>query len=194
MKRKKWKSKFSKNAKVKKIISKIIYILLSILILYNIVYLIHTAITKQEYFQILNISIFNKKDKLMEDEIKKNDLVIINGNIREIKKDDIIAYKVNAEIRINKVYRKDIDENKEEIIITKSNKNFQPDEEKILKGQIIGKMVYRIPFLGLIIEIMQAKTTSIIILISLLIKFNYNKYLNKKQRERKKKKKEKEFL
>ena len=74
--------------------------------------------------------------------------------------------------------------------ITKSNKNYQPDIEIIDYDEIIGKKVYIIKNIGVIIVILQSKITSLLILLFLIMYFIYNKkiYNKKKERSRKKKK------
>ena len=47
------------------------------LVLYNLLYSIHTAISKKDYFSLGGVSIFNMDNDLMNDEINKNDLVIV---------------------------------------------------------------------------------------------------------------------
>lgn len=183
---KKEKIKFIQNIKFKRIISVFIYVIIWICVLYNIIFLINTSITKNDYFKLFGISFFCMKNNLMEDDISKNDLVIVKEvKDKDLQNGDIIAYEVNGQIRINKIM--DIKNN---IYSTKSNKNYQPDFEKITINQIVGGKVMNIPFLGLVIEILQSKLTSIFIFLFLCFNFYYNKYMytKKKQRNRIKKK------
>ena len=182
MEARKWKIKFKQQIKIKKTIINIIYILTLLLIIYNIAYNLYTAITNKEYLEILGISIFSQENTLMEPEIRKNDLVIMkeikDGNIKD---NDIIAYKINGIIRINKVIKIRTDEQSgEKTYITKSNKNYHPDIEEIRVNQIIGKRKITIPLLGKMIKIMQTKTATIIVIILLLLRLNYNIYINEK--------------
>ena len=174
--------------KMKKIIKipvKCIYIIILISVLYNIIFLINTTISQKDYFKLFGISLFNMKTDLMEDDISKNDLVIIKEiEQQELQTGDIIAYNVNGKIRINKII------NEKQGYITKSNRNYQPDIEKVDFNNIIGKKINNIPILGLIIGILQSRITSMIILITLIFVYFYNKnlYTKKKERVRKKKK------
>lgn len=161
------------------------YIIVIFLLLYNILYSINTAISKNDYFSVGGISIFNMDNDLMNDEINKNDIVIVKKVAREeLKIGDIVAYKVNDNTRINKIF------NYKNGYITKSNKNYQPDIEIIDYDEIIGKKVYIIKNIGVIIVILQSKITSLLILLFLIMYFIYNKkiYNKKKERSRKKKK------
>ena len=160
-----------------------VYCIIGISILYNTIFLINTTISKKDYFKVFGISFFCMQNDLMEDDINKNDLVIVkNINERDLQEGDIIAYQVNGKNRINKII------NKEEQYVTKSNKNYYPDIEEITYNQIIGKSVVNIPFWGLVLEVLQSKITSIFVFIFLILYFWYNKcmYIKKKERVRKK--------
>lgn len=181
------KVKFLRNVKIKKILIKIIYIISIIAILYNIIFLIHKSITQKEYLEVFGISLFTMNGKLMEDDLKNNDLVIVKQiNENEIKVGDIIAYNINGKIRINKVFNSYYDEDIQKVVyITKSNKNLQPDIEEIQINQIIGKKLINIPIIGAVTKILQTNFATIIVLIVLVIRYSYNSYLFDKQRERK---------
>ena len=168
-----------------KILLNCIIIIITICVLYNIIFLINTTISEKDYFKLFGISLFNMQTNLMENDISKNDLVIVKEvQEQDLQNGDIIAYNVNGKIRINKII------NEKQGYITKSNGNYQPDIEKVDFNNIIGKKIINIPILGFIIGILQSKITSMIILISLIIVYFYNKnlYIKKKERVRKKKK------
>lgn len=177
-----------KKINFKKILLNFIYLIICVCVLYNIIFLLSTTITKNDYFEAFGISLFCMKNDLMRDDINKNDLVIVKKvDEKELQEGDIIAYTVNGKIRINKII------NKQKEFTTKSNKNYYPDIEKIASNQIIGKKVANVHFLGFVLEILQSKITSIFVIIFLLLKFSYNNYMYQKKKERaiKKKKLEK---
>ena len=122
----------------------------------------------------------------MENDLHKNDFVIVkevpNG---ELQVGDIIAYKVNDQVRINKIV------DKQDVYTTKFNLNYYTDIEKITFNQIIGKKVINIPFLGMILNILQSKIFSVFVLLFLIFVFWYNKYTHTKRKERERKKKNK---
>lgn len=120
---------------------------------------------------------------LMQDDINKNDLVIVKevGN-EELQEGDIIAYNINDKIRINKII------NKQNQYTTKSNKNYYPDIEKVTSDRIIGKKISNISFLGYVLKILQSQMTSVIIFLMLGLKFMYNRYMYIKKEERAEKK------
>lgn len=181
---KKEKIKFLQKVKFKKIILNSIYIIIVICILYNILFLINTSISKKDYFKLFRMSLFCMKTDLMEEDINKNDLVIVKEvEDKDLQDSDIIAYEVNGKIRINKIMYYE-----QEGYTTKSNKNYYPDIEKITINQIVGKKVINIPFLGLVIELLQSKIASIYTLLFLIFIFWYNRYMHIKKKERGRKK------
>ena len=147
---------------------------------------IHTTITTKDYFKIFEISLFKMDNELMQDDIKSGDLVIVSSvrmDSQDLKEGDIIAYTVNGKTRINKIFKVKQDE-----YTTKSNKNYNPDIEKITYDDVIGKMVARVPNIGGVIVVLQSKITTGCILVFLVLYFFYNKYLFAKKQERSKKK------
>ena len=182
--------KFIKKIKLKKIILRIVYVIILICILYNVIFLLSTTISKKEYFSIFGISLFPVESNSMKDEINKNDLVIVKGKNtkeKELKVNDIIIYNRNGKIIISKIFNiKNVDGKSQ--YITKANNNYYPDNVPVFYEQIIGEVHKSIPFLGLIISILQSKITTLIFIILLILKFLYNTYIYKMKINRKKKK------
>ena len=182
-KKKDRKIKFEQKRKFKKIMIVIISFIITICVLYNVLFLINTTFSKKDYFHVFGISFFSMNTDLMENDLHKNDFVIVkevpNG---ELQVGDIIAYEVNDQIRINKI----VDE--KDGYITKSNKNYYPDIETIAINQIVGKEVVSIPFLGILLYILQSKIFSVFVLLFLIFVFWYNKYTHAKRKERERKK------
>lgn len=178
------KRKLKKIKKDKKFkLTIIIYFFIIICVLYNVLFLINTTISQKKYFKIWGVSLFCVKTELMEDDLSKNDLVIVCSD-DNYQTQDVIAYEVNNQIRINKIVY--FDENK---YVTKYNKTFYSDIENIHNENIIGKVVVSVPFLGLLLELLQSKFISILLLICLIFIYSYNRYVFTKSRERKRKKK-----
>lgn len=186
-KKKETRIKFLKNARNKKLITKAIYIILVMFVILNIIFLVNTTIKDSDYFNLMGISLFSMKSDLMGDEIPKNSLVIT----RELEHHDNldvkenIAYVVNGKVRINKVVSTKTIDGKV-IYHTKSNNNYFSDIEEVSKNEVIGKVVGVVPFLGILLKILQSKITTIIIIIILIMKFIYNKNVYKRRIKRKK--------
>lgn len=189
---KKEKIKFLQKVKVRRVALNFIYTIMIICILYNVTFSINTSISKKEYFKLYGISLFCMKTDLMEEDISKNDLIIVKEvDDKELQNGDIIAYEINGKIRINKIIYSEQEE-----YTTKSNTNYYPDIEKTTINQIVGKKVVNIPFLGLMLELLQSKIASVFSLIFLILIFWYNRYMytKKKERGRKKRKIEKDVI
>ena len=187
-KRIKKRIKFFQNIKYEKIIFRLIYAVLVICILCNIIFLLNTTITKNDYFSFAGISLFSMETDLMEPEISKNSLVITDrydsSKGEEIETGDNIAYRVNGKIRINKVFgEKLIDGNIE--YQTKSNQNYNLDIETIEEGQVIGKVKTVIPGFGTVYNVIKSVGFSIFILVLLVIVFILNRQIYKERRRRK---------
>ena len=182
-KKKDRKIKFEQKRKLKKIMIAIISFIITICALYNVLFLINTTISQKDYFHVFDISFFSVKTDLMENDLHKNDFVIVkevpNGALQV---GDIIAYEVNDQIRINKIV------DKKDGYTTKFNQNYYPDIEKITITEVIGKEIVNIPFLGIVLDMLQSKVFSVFVLLFLIFVFGYNKYTHTKRKERERKK------
>lgn len=188
MKKRHIENSFNKRKVLKKAILKIIYVLLYISVLYNILFLINTTITKNEYFKIFDISVITMKSESMKPELKKNDLMIVKAYKKNIPKiNDNISYNINNTIRTNKLFNIQYDDG-ERYYVTKSNNNYYPDIEKIYDNQILGKVIINIKFLGIFINIIQSRVFTVFAMIFILLRISYNKYMYKKKKERRRKK------
>lgn len=175
--------KIKKGNKIK-IVKLIFFTIMFLCFTYNIIFLLSTTITQKHYMKLFGITFLNMESELMEDELSKNDFVMLKAvKENELQEGDIIAYTVNGQTRINKII------NIKNGYITKSNKNYYPDIEKIQIENIIGEKVLNIPSLGILLEIMQSKITSVFIFIFLTSGFITNMYKEKKREERARKKK-----
>lgn len=186
-KKKETRIKFLKNARNKELITKVIYIILVLFVILNIIFLVNTTIKKSDYFNLMGISLFSMESDLMGDEIPKNSLLVTrkyNAN-DNVDVNDNIAYVVNGKIRINKVVSTEVIDGKV-IYHTKSNNNYFSDKEEVSRNEVIGKVIGVIPFLGILLKILQSKITTVIIIIILIMKFLYNKNMYKRRIKRKK--------
>ena len=184
------KIKFIEGIKIRKVILKILYIIISICILYNVIFLLNTTISKKDYFSLFGISLFSMENDSMEDEIRKNALIITSKkdcNEKELKMNDIIVYEMNAKVKTSKIINIQNTDGKKQYI-TKANNNYYPDNESVVVEQMIGKLELQINSLGTIIKILQSKITTLIIIILLILKFAYNKFTYKTKVRRRKKK------
>ena len=166
-----------------KIFKYIIYFLIGICLSYNIIFSLNTTITKKDYMTVLGITFFNMENDLMKDDISQNDLVIVKKvKEKKIQEGDIIAYTVNGQTRINKII------NTKNGYTTKSNKSYYPNIEKISYEDVIGKKIAVISTAGNLLNVMQSKTTSLVLFLFFILSFLYNIYIHNKKIERARKK------
>lgn len=84
----------------------------------------------------------------MKQTISLGDAVIIKKTNQNISENDIIAYKFENRIIVHRVYKiKKI--NSIELYQTKGDNNDSPDNYYISNSDIIGKIVYKIPYIGI---------------------------------------------
>lgn len=184
MKEKKRKKLKMKKEKIinsfRQIVKKLLKVIIIICVIYNIIFVLHKTVSKKEYMEVFGISAFRMETQSMQGDIGKNDLVITKQtDTKKLQEGDIIAYQINGKIRINKIIK-----NQNGKITTKSNKNYNPDIETITEEQIIGKKIITIPIIGIILKIIQAKLTTFIIFIILVLMLFYNRYVQNQKRKR----------
>lgn len=86
------------------------------------------------------------KSDSMAPTIYKNALVIVRLNNLELQKEDIIAFKVSDELVMHRI--KEINDGK---IITKGDANNSYDSP-INYTDVIGKVIFHIPFIGILFK------------------------------------------
>lgn len=105
----------------------------------------------------------------MEPTIKTGSLCLINKNakIKSIKENDIIAFKLNngtlVTHRAIKIDKKGI--------ITKGDRNKEPDGTLVVNNNYVGKNILWIPKIGYIVMAFQTTKGKIIIIVTILILF-----------------------
>lgn len=170
--------------KQNKFIKKVLYIIIIILIIYNALYVLNNAIYSKKYINLFgNIFIMTEKDNAMSPTIKKNDFVILKKvKASKINNNDIIGYDINNEITIRRVVS--IEQNSYE---TKADNYYHNDLERKNIEQINGKILFKISFIGIIFKYFENKIITIFIILILLLRFSFNKYVKNRREESKKK-------
>lgn len=165
-----------------KILRKICKIFLIIVIIYNSIYVFASIFDFEQYLNFFGIRFLTMEDKSMLPKIGKNDLVIVKKyNKENPQTDDIVAYYKKEQLIIHKIILESRDKG---LYVTKGENNYYQDDEKVGKEEIIGKMILEIPFLGIFLKIVRSKITSIIIVIYLILLYQYNKMVNAKRLKR----------
>ena len=183
------KIKFVKNIKWNKLFFRFIYFLIIICIIYSIVYFIHTTKTKKDYLDLFGIKLFVIENNLMEDDLNKNDLIIIKQQeLQNLQIGDIIAYNFNNQIKINKIVKINEDNLGNKVFITKYNKNFNMESEEVLLEQILGRKIANYKVIGFIVKLLQSNIMIFFNIIVLVLYFLYNIHVHKLYKARSRKK------
>ncbi len=178
-------------------IKKIVFIFI-IIMLYNITLLYISYIDKFETPSFYVYEAYMIDTTSMEPTLNKNDVIIIKKCKEEnLKKGDIITYKINGEIithRIVEIVQEEITGTNQ--YITKGDNNNVEDEYYILFSEIEGKMIIKIPGLGNVVDILKNGIVIIlVILIFLIIYLNRVEMKEKSEARREKKRiEDKKFM
>lgn len=166
--------------KIKTIIYKIIYYIIIVCIIYHVLYLISTLITNKDYFNIGNFGLIIVKEDNMKKAINKNDIVIITKNIKDLKENDIIALNKNNETIISRIYK--IEGLLDKSVFIKGDNNLYPSSQSFYKESIEGKVNFKIPLLGCLLNFLQNKIMTLISIILLILKFKINKEIKRRKK------------
>ena len=140
-----------KNKKMLKILTYIGYLL--------VVIFVFLAISAK--FSILGLHLLVVKSGSMEPTIKTGSLIIDKAE-PSYKIGDIITFKNPTNLAETITHR--IDDIKSQSLVTKGDANNAPDADEIDQAQIIGKVIFKIPYFGYVVAF--ARTTpGLIILI-----------------------------
>lgn len=83
----------------------------------------------------------------MAPEIPKNSFVLVKENDEEVKIGEVVTFEVEGEYVTHRVV--DIIENKQGVVFeTKGDTNEYPDPGKRSKEEIVGRVIFSIPYLG----------------------------------------------
>ena len=168
------------------IIKKIFLIIVIFMISYNLASTLLSMFDKKLEPKLGNIRIYRVDDNLMAPELKQNYITIIKKcNETDIKKGEIILFWENDNLKIERVMNID----KSEIssrYITKGDNAYYFNEKEVEYNNIEGKVIFKIPLLGIISKIIESKITTIFILIILVIMFVFNRDMQIKSNKRRK--------
>lgn len=137
-----------------------------------------------------NITNFNAKTYVivsgsMQPKLQIGDIVIVK-NYQNYKVGDIVTYRENDNIVTHRIVHINKDKEQNDIYFTKGDNNNAEDNIMIQKNDIIGKVVKKIPKVGLISLFIEHNIKLIIIVILLIFTCNYLiKSLNKKSQKEK---------
>lgn len=122
------------------------------------------------------------KEDTMKNSIYYNDLVFIekNINIEQLNEKDIIAININENTTISRIYQ--ISNDKKEIVV-KGDNNLHINNKTIDQNNLEGKIVFKIPWIGFFISILETKFITIIFIIILILRFLLNKEIYRRRKK-----------
>ncbi len=146
---------------VKKIIITLIITLLSILLIFNIYNFINLKILKNDLTTIFGYATLQVVSGSMEPTINVGDIIVINTNVKEYKKGDIVTFKdVNGSYVTHRIM-----EINDEVMITKGDYEGNSPDEEMPINSLVGKYVFKINAFGNIMKTLRKPFISIMILI-----------------------------
>lgn len=156
------KNKIKKNInKIVSIILNILLIFVSLLIIVGIYYLIQIKVLNNPYANIFGYTFFEVATGSMSGTIEIGDVVIAEIT-KEVKENDIIVYQEEDNFITHRLIRKN--ENGEWIAKGDANNT---EDSPIQESQVLGKVVYSIPKLGILRRAILSP--QVLILITILI-------------------------
>ncbi len=132
---------------VKKILMTFIWIILILLVTFNVYNFVSINLLHKELPKIFGYSVLEVVSGSMEPTIKIGDLIIIDTDCEEYRKGDIITFRdVNGSFVTHRIMEIEVDE-----MITKGDANDSLDDP-MSTATIVGKYVTRVPQLGSIMS------------------------------------------
>lgn len=94
---------------------------------------------------------------------------------------DIISFRKVGEIITHRIIRKETNENGNEVYITKGDNNSIEDRGSISYQDIEGKYQFKLNGFGTFLEMLESKTTLIILIILMILNITYSKHIKQKK-------------
>lgn len=142
---------------IRNMLLKLIYIILALVIMWNLIKVIKTFMNPNENPSVFGIKTFCIISKSMEPEIQINDIVIIKEvEESEINRGDIITFIKNGETITHRVVNTENKEGKK-YYTTQGDANNTRDFTEITFENIEGKYIGKIPKIGKILVVFKDK-------------------------------------
>ena len=170
---------------VKKVITITAYILISILLIYNISLIIQSIVNPSKTPSFFGVKTYSIISGSMEPAIHIGDIVLAKETKKEdLQIGDIISFRLGQSVVTHRIIRIDETENGD-IYITKGDKNNTEDKAEIKIDLIEGKVIGRIPFLGKISKLLQGNISIIVILLMIYIYYSHTSKISRIKNRRK---------
>lgn len=159
-------------------ISNILITILFIILLINLILLIEVNVFKLDYPNIFGYTYFEVLTGSMKDTLNEQDIIIVKLTT-DIDVGDIITFKDNSSYVTHRVVSID-----KEKVTTKGDNN-NTEDNPINRSDVIGKVVYDLKGMGIILKVITDKIT-IILLLLVILSISYFDYLRKENRDERK--------
>ena len=182
-------SDFNKSSKNLYYIGKTLGILLSLvivfLIIFNITLMVKSIINPNKLPDFLGLKSFVIVSESMEPTINPGDAIFIKEVPQnELKENDIISFRDGDIINTHRIVR--INDNNGNITYTtKGDNNKNEDRVAVSYDKIEGKYEFKLSGVGILVEIIKSKVTLVILLIILMLISYYQVRISKRKLKRK---------
>lgn len=146
--------------KVKKVLFIIITLILVLVLAFNIYNFVSIKILKKDFASIKGYAILEVVSGSMEPTIKVGDLIVIDTKVQKYKEQDIVTFRdVSGSFVTHRIISLDKDK-----MITKGDNNNTKDEALSTKN-IVGKYVFKISGVGLILSSLKSPFVLVMVLL-----------------------------
>lgn len=166
--------------KLKNSLNIIIYIIMIIIMTYNISLIIQSVLNPNKTPSFLGIKTYVIISGSMEPNINIGDIVITKDKEKDLQIGDIISYRKGHSVITHRITQINKNENGDITYKTKGDNNNTEDSEEIANEDIEGKVVKIIPKLGKASLVLQNKVIIIVVLIILYMYISKNYKRNKR--------------
>ena len=151
----------------------IFLIIITVLILIGMYYIFQIKVLKNDFANLFGYTFFEVATGSMEKTINIGDVVIVNLT-KDVNENDIIVYKDDNNFITHRLIKKQADK-----IVTRGDAN-NSDDKPISEDQILGKVIYIVPEIGIYRKIFMSKeilglVITILILLGVLFVFEIKK-------------------
>lgn len=155
--------------KIKNTLNIAMYIILIILISYNILIIAQSILFPNKTPSFFGVKTYVIISGSMEPEINIGDIVVVKEEKNNLKVEDIISYRKGQSVITHRISQIVENDNDRVTYKTKGDNNNTEDSEKIESKEIEGKVIKVIPKLGKLSLMLKNKVIIIFVLIILYI-------------------------
>lgn len=179
--------RIKKNQKIKKIFCIILYILLIPIIFFSLFLIFLELGNSYELPSFLNMNVYIVTSQSMSPKLNEGDIVVVRKGYdnNSYKVGNIITFvRHDGEIithRIERIVKSELRNS----YVTKGDNNDQEDEEIVTYDMIIGRVVYTMPKLGILVSLLKNKLFFSACIVVLILIILYDIRIRKRKEERK---------